>query len=74
MVIAVLGLIGAAGQIALGFQYVQMDMQQQVAAGVSSAKHFDRGAYMLLFCFALGTVAEVSFNIKKHLDKAQKVT
>lgn len=72
MVIAVLGLLGAVGQIYLGFQYVNMDMQQQVAAGVSSAKHFDRGSNMLLFSFALGTVAEISFNIRKYLDKAQK--
>ncbi len=66
MVIAVLGLLGAAGQIVLGFQYAQMDIKQQIAAGVSSAKHFDRGSYMLLFSFALGTLAEISFNIRKR--------
>jgi phage tail tape-measure protein len=71
MVIAVLGLIGAAGQIYLGFSLLQMDSQQQAAAGISSGKHFDRGGYMLLFSFALGTLAEISFNIRKGVDKAQ---
>ncbi|MCZ7975028.1 MULTISPECIES: hypothetical protein [Agrobacterium] len=68
-VVAVLGLVGSAAQIAMGFQYAQLDLQQQAAAGISSAKHFDRGFYGLLFSFALGTVAEISFNIRKSVPK-----
>lgn len=69
MVVAVLGLIGAAGQIYMGFEYVQMTMEQQAAAGVSSARHFDRGSYMLVFSFALGTLAEISTNIRSSVRK-----
>ncbi|HWV31045.1 MULTISPECIES: hypothetical protein [Agrobacterium] len=67
--VAIMGVIGAAGQIYIGFGYAQMSIEQQVAAGVSSAKHFDRGAYMLLFSFALGTLVEISFNIRNLARK-----
>lgn len=69
MLIALLGLLGAAGHIILGFQYAQMEIPQQIAAGVSSAKNFDRGSYMLIFSFALGTLAEISTNIRKSVPK-----
>lgn len=69
MVVAVLGLIGAAGQIYMGVEYVQMTLDQQVKAGVSSAKNFDRGGYMLIFSFALGTLAEISANIRKSASR-----
>jgi hypothetical protein len=68
-VIAILGLLGSLAQIAIGFQYAQMGLEEQARAGVSSAKHFDRGFYGLIFCFALGTLVEISFNIRKIVRK-----
>lgn len=68
-IVAILGLLGAIAQIAMGFQYAQMGLEEQAKAGLSSAKHFDRGAYMLLFSFALGTLVEISFNIRKAITK-----
>ncbi|WP_421423465.1 hypothetical protein [Agrobacterium rosae] len=69
MVVAVLALLGSVAQIAMGFNYAQIGLEEQARAGISSAKHFDRGGYMLLFSFALGTLAEISRNIKRLLDK-----
>lgn len=68
-IVAILGLLGAIAQIAMGFQYAQIGLEEQAKAGLSSAKHFDRGAYMLLFSFALGTLVEISFNIRKAITK-----
>ncbi|UHS56020.1 hypothetical protein [Agrobacterium vaccinii] len=68
-VVAILGLLGSLAQIAMGFQYAQIGLEEQVRAGISSAKNFDRGFYGLIFSFALGTLVEISLNIHKNVRK-----
>ncbi len=68
-IVAWLALVLGAFQVVIGLGvgtgFLGPSALPLFAPGPSSGKVIDRGTYILIFAIALGTLAEISFNVRR---------